>query len=90
MALLLLTYEYEFDGEGYDIRCLDTDEIYTCCYEKNEIEKFAAEATQLMLPDLPNLAEKVKLKAHLAENQFQLLFDSETFDQVQIKRSEAA
>jgi len=81
MALLTLTYEYKKEQEAYSIICLDTDEIYTHCYKKEEIRKNAIEASELILEDY--IDQKVPLKNYeqhtlLESNQFQLVFDMAT------------
>ncbi|GEO02655.1 hypothetical protein AAE02nite_03190 [Adhaeribacter aerolatus] len=81
MALLVLTYEYNQEAEGFSITCLDTDEIYTHCYREEDIEATTIEASKLVLEDyigqivpLKNFTQHVTLE----KNQFRLVFDTTT------------
>ena len=81
MALLTLTYQYTEEKDGISISCLNTDEIYTHCYAKEDIEKNAIEVSELILEDYVGREVPLKDSAqHIypGKNQFQLVFDMTT------------
>lgn len=92
MKKATLTYRYKFEDNQYSVICLDWENlVYTCAETVKECYKNAIEATQLAIEAynkkelIPAQQPKIKERNTLKDNEFQITFDFERVQPLDIK-----